>query len=219
MSASYYVYVSDAKIDMLLQQIDPGSTDGHQTELSFGLHMFGGRRTVVSEAGAAQIARLEQVLRYLSDTRSVGSLDAPESYFWGMMPMRSRLIPTEFSGPLAFFGGTWEGMAVGLGGSSRHLLSGGAADAGFSAGSITPGILDGIASSELEDELVVDAVEGELDGDLDALETVRRAVAGLRGPAQTFEFVAKRLLHGDPGSPGAERPVLLGTPLYVALVD
>ncbi|MFJ3405972.1 DUF7019 family protein [Promicromonospora sp. NPDC090134] len=219
MSLSYYLYVSDAKIDMMLQQIDPGSTQGHQTEFSIGLKVFGARRTVVAEAGADRIARLERVLRYLSDTRSIGSLDAPESFFWGMMPMRWNVIPTELSGPLAFFGGTWNGMSVGLGGSSRHVLGAGTADAGFFSGSMTPTILGGIASSELEDELVVDAVQDELDGDLDALETVRKAVSGLTGPTQNVEFVAKRLLHGDAGGPGAARSVLLGTPVYVALVD
>ncbi|MFD6138681.1 DUF7019 family protein [Promicromonospora sp. NPDC060271] len=220
MSTSYYLYISDSKVDMLLQQIDPGSTRSHQTELSIGLKMFGGRQTSVAAQGSDQIARLERVVRHLSDTRSVGSLDAPESFFWGLMPMRWRVIQTEFGGPLAFFGGTWEGKSVGLGGSGRHLLAPGAPESGFGMGSMMPALLDGIAaSSELEDELVVDAVEDEIDGDLGALETVRKAVAGLRGPTQNVEFVAKRLLHGEAGGPDAPHPVLLGTPLYVALVD
>lgn len=220
MSLSYYLYISDSKVDMMLQQIDPGSTKGHQTELSIGLKVFGARRTVVSAAGADRVARLERVLRHLSDTRSVGTLDAPERFFWGLMPMRWRVIPSELSGPLAFFGGTWEGMSVGLGGSSRHLLGADAAEGGLFPGSTTPALLDGIAaSSELEDELVVDAVEDELDGDLGALETVRKAVAAVPGPTQNVEFVAKRLLHGDVGDPDAAQPVLLGTPVYVALVD
>jgi hypothetical protein len=218
-STNYYVYISDSKVDMLLQQIDPGSTKDHQTELSIGLKMFGGRRTATAAQGSDQIARLDRVVRHLSDTRSVGSLDAPESFFWGLMPMRSRVIQTEFGGPLVFFGGTWEGMPVGLGGSARHLLVPGAPESGVGMGSMAPALLDGIASSELEDELVVDTVEDEIDGDLNALETVRKAVADLRGLTQNVEFVAKRLLHGETGGPDAPQPVLLGTPLYVALVD
>ncbi|WP_416351752.1 DUF7019 family protein [Streptomyces rochei] len=47
---------------------------------------------------------------------------------------------------------------------------------------------------------------------------VERAVARLRWPAQNVEFVAKRLLHGE--SPdGTGTSVLLGTPLYAAVVD
>jgi hypothetical protein len=218
-SLSYYLYISDSKIDMMLPQIDPGSTKGHQTELSIGLKMFGARRTSVSAPGADRIARLERVVRHLSDTRSVGSLDAPESFFWGLMPMRWRVIPSETGGPLAFFGGTWEGKSVGLGGSGRHLLGSGTPESGLATGSMAPELLDGIASSELEDELVVDAVEDEIDGDLGALETVRKAVRDLRGPTQNLEFVAKRLLDGDAGGPDGPQPVLLGTPVYVALVD
>ncbi|AVT33665.1 hypothetical protein C6361_34215 [Plantactinospora sp. BC1] len=52
-----------------------------------------------------------------------------------------------------------------------------------------------------------------------ALAMVHRVTAGMRGPTQNLEFLAKRLLHGR--SPYAERgeSVLLGSPLYVAQVD
>jgi hypothetical protein len=216
-SYSYYHYISDSKVDMLLQQIDPGALKGRQTEFSLGLRVLGAKRTVVSAPGSDRIARLERVLRHLGDTESVGTLDAPASFFWGLMPMQWRIIPSDLSGPLAFFGGTWESTTIGLGGSSRHLIGGGAPESGFATGSMTPALLEGIASSALEDELVVDAVEDEIDGDLDALQTVRKAVAAMSGPTQTFEFVAKRLLHGDCGAPGES--VLLGTPVYVAMVD
>jgi hypothetical protein len=55
--------------------------------------------------------------------------------------------------------------------------------------------------------------------DRDALAMVHRVTAGVRGPAQNLEFLAKRLLHGP--SPYADRgeSVLLGSPLYVAQVD
>lgn len=217
MSLSYYLYISDSKVDMMLQQIDPGVTKGRQTEFSLGLNALGTKRTVMSTPGDDRIARLERVLRHLSDLGSVGTLDAPESFFWGLMPMRWRIIPSETSGPLAFFGGTWESTVVGLGGSSRHLYAGGDPEGGLATGSMTPALLEGIATSALEDELVVDAVADEIDGDLDALETVRNAVSALRTPMQTVEFVAKRLLHGDCGAPGES--VLLGTPVYVAQVD
>jgi hypothetical protein len=47
---------------------------------------------------------------------------------------------------------------------------------------------------------------------------VHRANEAMPGPDQNLEFVAKRLLHGpSPTSPGVD--VLLGSPLYVALVD
>ncbi|MBE1537035.1 hypothetical protein H4W34_006868 [Actinomadura algeriensis] len=50
-----------------------------------------------------------------------------------------------------------------------------------------------------------------------------QANARLRGPVQLMEFVAKRLLCGPSPYPeldaGQERHVLLGSPLYVALVD
>jgi hypothetical protein len=69
---------------------------------------------------------------------------------------------------------------------------------------MTPGLLLDLADDEIR---VAD--------DADALALVRRTTERLAGPTQNVEFVAKRLLHGEVDG----QPVLLGSPLYVAMVD
>jgi hypothetical protein len=122
---------------------------------------------------------------------------------------------------LVFFGGRTEHTVLALGGSYRHVYDRAPNAEEHGVGrSMMSSMLDGLGiTSELEDEYVADAVDGDLDHvDRAALGRVERAVARLRWPAQNVEFVAKRLLHGE--SPdGTGRSVLLGTPLYAAVVD
>jgi hypothetical protein len=79
------------------------------------------------------------------------------------------------------------------------------------ARSVTPQLLDGLtADPEIDDLLGVGSRKDE-----EVLRAVTLANAGLRGPLENVEFVAKRLLHGTVD----DRLVLLGSPLYVALAD
>ena len=45
MSLSYYVYISDSKVDMLLPQIDPGFGAKRQTEVGVNLSVLSAKRT------------------------------------------------------------------------------------------------------------------------------------------------------------------------------
>lgn len=217
MSFSYYVYVSDSKIDMLLPQIDPGFGAKRKAELGVSLKVLTAKRTVETPAND-RIARLETVVRHLRDHGDLGSVDEPGQFFWGLLPMRWGPFPADGESPLVFFGGRTERTVVGLGGSLRHVLGTVPDATAHSVGrSMMPSLLDGLGiSSDLEDEYVADAVDTDLDrADRAALARVQDVVTSLRWPAQNVEFVAKRLLHGD----GPDGQVLLGSPVYVALVD
>lgn len=87
MSFRYYLYISDAKVDMLLSQIDPGYHRKRATEFSVNLTFVGAKRSVDSPA-ADQVARLDRVTRYLDDHADVGSVDAPGQFFRGLLPMQ-----------------------------------------------------------------------------------------------------------------------------------
>lgn len=213
MSLRYYLYVSDAKVDMLLSQIDPAWSRKRVTELSVGLSVAGAKRTSET-TGTDRIARLERVVRHLDDHGDLGDVDAPGSYVHGELPMQWGPIG---DGETVYFGGRTERTIVGLGGSTGHALSTVAAAPPQHrlSGSLMPSLLDQLAA--LTPGEAVD------DADADALGTVVQANASLRGPAQTVEFVAKRLLHGPSPYPelntGPDVAVLLASPLYVALVE
>lgn len=215
-SFRYYLYISDSKIDMLLPQIDPAFDAKRGSEIGVKLSVLSLKKTA-EHAGNDRTARLDRVIRHLHDHGDLGSIDEPGQFFWGLLPMQWGQFPGATS--LAFTGGRSDRTVVGLGGSARHLVgSVPNVDHQDQAWSQLPPMLEGLAS-DLEDELVVDAAEqagSPLDrADTTALATVSHAVGRLTGPAQNLEFVAKRLLHGD--FDGAR--VLLGSPVYIALVD
>lgn len=211
MSFRYYLYVSDVKVDMLLSQIDPKWARKRVTELSLGLKMVGARHKVES-AGPDRFARLERVLRYLTDHGDVGSVDEPGPYVHGVLPMQWGPVG---DGDTVYFGGRGERTIVGLGGSTGHVLSTapGPTPAGHRlSGSLLPRLLQQLAASDTEDA-----------ADPRSLGTVVRANSALRGPAQLMEFVAKRMLHGPCPYPElypeGDMAVLLASPLYVALAE
>lgn len=216
MSFHYYLYISDSKIDMLLPQIDPAYTTKRGSEVGVSLSVLSFKKTA-EQPGHNRTARLERVLRHLQDHGDIGSIDHPGQFFGGLLPVQWGRFPGAAS--MVFAGGRTDQTMIALGGSGRHLL--GAVpniDQADPAWSHLPPLLDGLAS-DLEDEILVEAAEQPGDhldrGDLTALATVRQAVERLNGPAQNVEFVAKRLLHGTLEG----QPVLLGSPLYLALID
>jgi hypothetical protein len=210
-SVRYYLYISDAKVDMLLPQIDPAWGRKRVTELSLGLTVAGAKRSTEAP-GADRVARLERVLRHLEDHADLGHVDEPGQYVHGVLPMQWGAID---DGGTVYFGGRSEHTVVGLGGSAGHLLGTVAAappEQSLLSASLPPVLLGRLAALAPQDA-----------ADPETLATVLRANATLRGPAQTVEFVAKRMLHGPCPYPELYPPgttaVLLASPLFVALVE
>lgn len=203
MSFRYFVYISDAKVDMLLQQIDPGALRKRTAEVGFDLKFLKAKRGAETLAGAERTARLERVVRYLTDFGDLGTVAEPGQFFGGMLPLRWGPMVGADGFPMVYFGGRDERTVLGLGGSRAHVFGTppGVEQEPLPVGrSMLPSLLSGLTS----------------DPGADGPAAVRAATDGLRGPEQTMEFVAKRLMH-EPGPDGTD--VLLGSPLYVALVD
>jgi hypothetical protein len=205
----YYLYISDDKVDMLLAQIDPALMKKRASEVSVNLKIFGAKRGTESPTGADRIARLERVVRYVQDFGDLGTLEEPGQFVGGLMPMRWGPF---YGTSLVYLGGeTDTGTVVGLGGSGKHVLGNSGQSGEALARSTTPGLLAGLATEpEIGDLLGVGSST-----DDDVLRAVTLASAGLTGPLQNVEFVAKRLVQGSVDG----RKVVLGSPLYVALVD
>jgi hypothetical protein len=211
----YYLYISDAKVDMLLGQIDPGFGRRSTTEAGLNVKLFSAKRSVEA-AVPSRTARLERVLRHLEETGKTGSVDEAGPYFRGSLPMQWGLLPGATGGALVYFGGRTQQTILGLGGAGSHVLGTSGPQAQEFAPSSVPTLLAGLASA-----LSADGVE--LPADQPSLAWVHTAGRLLRGPRQTVEFLARRLLSGPSPYPELDaRPgmqVLLGSPLYVALAD
>jgi hypothetical protein len=224
MSFRYYIYVSDVKVDMLLSQLDPSFARRRTSEWSVNFRIFGTKRTSEGTLGENRFARLERVTRYLEDHGDLGSVDEPGQFFRGLLPMGWGPLedPTAF-----YFGGSTDRTILGLIGSAAHVIGADAARP-----SDRPRTLLGYALPPLIEALRGDRDAGEIipqpaakSPEQGAINAVHYATTVLPGPEQNLEFVAKRLLRGrtmfpnGPDYPRSDKSVLLGTPLYVALVE
>lgn len=194
----YYLYLSNAKVDMLYSQV--GSEE------------------------AARTQKLKVVLDYLERAGAIGTVDEPQQYFRARMEVEWGETHGIGRGgrPYIYFAGATERTSFLLSASKQYLVGGHVPPvAGFSSSSV-PRVIDtligeiAVASGgdpgEEQKRLHADP-----DGQERALRLVEEAPLHLSSQRQMLEFVAKRLLHGP--SPGYEgRMSLLGTPLYVALV-
>lgn len=223
MAFRYLLYVSDRKVDSLLEQIDPSAGRWRATKVRVGLTFLEVERTREANVGGGRFERLDRVLRFLLEYGDVGDVDEPRQFFAGTLPMRWGPYPTPDSS-LLYFGGRTERTVVGLGGSVHHALDSvelpepQGLDRVLLSDSSLPRMLDRLGADRPDDDLA-EWTAGGTDGGI--LAHVCRANRNIRYPAQDVEFVAKRLLQGpstDPDDP-AGSTVLLGSPLYVAVVD
>lgn len=226
MKPKFYMYISDAKVEMLLPQIphELKKKVANEFKLSFKIFEIGHKPEGESEDSRS--ARLQSVVEYLRSGNQVGSVDQPSEYIEGTLPMkwgpylllspnfqaadpnadRARR-PTDF----VLFGGATEKTFCGLVGSARHLVGSVASKDGAEdyAGSAMPAALHYL--EELASGLGLTQSD-------DALNVLGRVIDGLRGPAQRLEFVAKRLLEGSMQY-GPRAQCVLASPLYVALAE
>jgi hypothetical protein len=183
--------------------------------------------SVLSESDS--LGKLQVVVNYLERQQAFGTVDSPQTYVKGVMPLRWGMFSDEADRiggkslgmyDTVYFVGQTARTTVLLGGSSKHLLGmeSGAATAAASMSSSNILRIAVMLAKELRER-------GELDGiadtphapSADLLE--RGAQTMMRElPEQQLEFLAKRLIYYPrPASEG--RNVLLGTPLYVALAE
>jgi hypothetical protein len=228
MSFKYYEYISDTKVDMLLEQIqqqEPARQRKIAHELKLDLKVLGFRRTTETESTANRFARVEAVTRYLHRYGDVGSVDEPGQFFWGILPMRwgPYAVDHTLTSALVYFGGNSERTHVGLGGSVFHLRGNQRGDELPHSHSATPALLSALGVEQSAKTLARTRETTRLDDASEALAAVHLANTTMRGPAQNLEFLAKRLLYGPSPYPHRDphpaMSVLLGSPIYVALAD
>jgi hypothetical protein len=219
----YYVYISDSKVEMLLSQIEPDEKKKIATEKKLDLKVFSISRRTEADHQRDRIAKLEAVTTYIGRFGNIGTVDEPDEYFYGDLSMRWGPFESfEIDNPLVYFGGRTDRTIVGLGGSAKHVI-GNEGSSSARSDSATPYIV-----SHISKELGLRKGEefGVLRGKESAmmsLYAVQVATRDMGGPAERLEFIAKRLISGPSPYPDQdERPgmsVLLGTPLYVAMVE
>lgn len=230
----YYLYISDAKVDMLLPQIPHEAKTRIATEFKFDLKLLGASRKTETESDDNRFTRLEAVVAFIREYGNLSSVDQPDEYVEGNMEMRwgpyinDSLDPyinpsPDKESPLIYFGGLTEQTIVGLGGSTKHVLGNTSLSPAYSH-SATPFLVYRLVkelglslgespASDLDEKTLAN----KYDSEHWSLRAVELATTQMKGPLQQVEFVAKRLLYGKGHS--KRKKVLLATPLYVAMVE
>ena len=117
----FYLYLSDAKVDMLFGQIPQKFLERIEAELSLDLKVIGVK---LSERPTEETrySKLRVAERYIRSDLKVGTIDEPKEYFEGALPMRWGLL--QGAGSIAYFTAQTDETIVGLGGSATHLIGG-----------------------------------------------------------------------------------------------
>ena len=219
MKLDYYVYVSDAKVEMLFDQIPRSFLSGTAGELKVNLGIVTSTLKQDS-AGNNRFTKLKTVRSYIEQHFDVGTIDQPGEYFAGTISMRWG--PYHGGSELVYFGGRTADTILGLGGSAGHVL-GARGISGAHSHSATPILVsvlcEGLGLQEPDgNKQWAQQIGRGRDSNAIALDAVELATTQMQGPEQTFEFLAKKLLFGS-GRCRGSRQILLGTPLYVSMVE
>jgi hypothetical protein len=219
----YYLYVSDAKVDMLFAQIPKPLLTRIAAELKINLKLLS---VSLSEKPSEEnrYSKLSVVEHYIRRNIEIGTPQQPEAYFQATLPMRWSLFGTNKE--VVFFGCLAQQTLIGLTGSSKHVLGSTAtASTVTSIGSWTQAVRDMLNAGFSGANNLEQLAPAER-----TMPPVADAVTHLGGPEENLEFLARRLLYQPrsgrllsedytKGDLGSYEQILLGTPIYVAQAE
>jgi hypothetical protein len=213
----YYLYISDAKVDMLLPQISDAGKKKISTKFGIDLKVLQASRTSEFTANDGRIARLEAVTSFIREFGNLGNADKSDEYIEDSLPMYTTFMShRDISGRVVYFSADHGNNFVALGGSEHHLI--GANPQTLPQGHNSVASMVMIAVNAAFKDLAMDALTHDLGFS---------SVMGLNGqfrllkyPLENLGFMAKRLLMKQRGEdPHPKTQVFLGTPLYVCKED
>ncbi|MET7336043.1 SAVMC3_10250 family protein [Nonomuraea sp. NPDC005650] len=228
----YYVYVSDNKLDMLYEQIDPALRKRISAEVKVDLKVASVTLQQAEQATAARMTKLRMVERYIDTHCKVGGVSAPgREFFRGRMEMRwgwlERDAATDRPSPVVLFCGLTDDDFVVLGGSRGHVLGQHPEDSSVAllGYSLFPGLVEmlGPYVSQLQPKIDDDVRNGSPQwrqerGDRYIWQALKAAEqATLNGHLQHLDFLAVPLGEARAvGVDGTPMHAVIGTPVYVA---
>jgi len=118
----YYLYVSETKVQMLHSQIPRRMRKSIEAEFTANVAVVAARVKKAAELDPTDtIARTAVVSAYLGRTVTTGPVGQPGEYVHDTCRMRYCRV-TDYAASIAFFGGSREGIDVGLIGSPDSLV-------------------------------------------------------------------------------------------------
>ena len=215
---TFYIYVSQTKVEMLVPQIPASHLRSLEAEIKVNVAAFAVGVKKPAFAPSPELTAKTKVLSdYLEKQEGwVGTVAKPGRYVKGIASLRYGRIGNYVAG-LAFFGGDVDGVKVGLIGSPESLI--GAADSPATDHSLDHYLLtflNGVAREATDPPVhpafVADEDWLESEGGNGYAYAVDRALRpGVLPHEHRLEFLAKTLFQDD--------GLLVATPIYVAFAD
>src|SRR6266496_4413294 len=124
----YYIYLSDAKLDMLYPQIPKSLLKRIASELNISLKLLGAELTAGikgTQSEETRYSKVRIVSKYIEEHLHLGTVDSPDAYFKGTLPMKWGLLPGDnfytnaSETGVVYFGGFSDQTIVGLGGTAH----------------------------------------------------------------------------------------------------
>jgi hypothetical protein len=198
----YYLYISQAKVDMLFPQIPASFLSGAEAEWKLNLGVTSvGLKSRSPEKPTELTGRVSSVAAYIRQHELVGTTQSPAAWFQGTEKFRWGVL-RDYVADIVLFAGTSAGKTIALLGSKESIV-GASQNAGTDHGIeyYTLRFLNGVVrgSEQIEPRERSCAWSPRLS-------TARSA---LPEHEQELEYLA-RFIH-------AEDDLIIGTPLYVAL--
>ena len=213
---NYFVYISDSKVEMLYEQIPWSIREKFSFELSIDFGVVKARFSN-TDSETARTTKLKLIEKSIS--RKIGTLFKPRSFFRGEMNMIWG--PYHDYENFVYFGGTNENIHVGLGGTLTNCI-------GFpkktteepTSYSLSSYLVSSLAKKKELPDLQKGFTSSYRVSELEerAISAVVAANSRSLLPRQKMKFLAKRVISGVASNQN-NRPVLIGTPIYVACAD
>jgi hypothetical protein len=118
----FYIYVSDAKVDMLFAQIPERLLQRFAAELTLDVKLLS-IKVATREAPETRFSRVLAVTKYLRERDSIGSVGSGKTFAEAeAVPMRWGWIGKDESQGIVFFGGHVGEFRIFLTGSTHHVI-------------------------------------------------------------------------------------------------
>lgn len=226
----YYIYVSESKIDMLFSQIARSESEEREASLSFDFAVLKGELKEARGIPANKFTKLNTIVKKLNKEGLVGSIEEEKPYIKGSLRMTWVSLGFMGESPVTFWGYLTRKLALGLAGSTHHLLgeqAKGRADSASLTGPIVSWLLEQFGDSptggnneEVQTQTRPRPYTMPLDHH-DIANATWLATNNMMGQQSNFEFVAKVLHRSNwpNGFRSSVSDIILATPLYVAMMD
>lgn len=202
----YLVYLSETKIDMLLDQIPDRVRRELAIELKVDLKLLSWKmaRESAELPGKTRISKMALVERHLEENHMVGGPTATRGYFRAQADMDWILLEDG----VVLFAGQIGSNLVFLGGSASNLIGGGHLAQGL-------GSHASVIQRKLTSLMV--GADHKHNGDIGA--HVSTVFQDVYSSPQRVEFLARHLAHGRVDQPSVYQTYIVGSPLFVELIS